>query len=154
MIAEPKIQPNIEAVKKSWVRAQRLAKLSQGTVLGAGRSTNARSFLKDHPQYNQVLDNNLDKRSPKTRSMVTHYANWCKLKSRPKLPITHITRPALGDPTQPARAGAPPITNEEPKPKLNLQILLDLQELQKKHQLTQQELAESIKILGILTDNT
>lgn len=134
--------------KQSWARAHKLAGNAEGTATGAGRPSNARTYLAEHPEHHEVLDSNADKRSPKIRAIVDEYAQWCKDQA-PK------SRPAKGDPTRPARAGAPKTGHPRStcgKGELTAAVLFDLRAIQKKHGLTCAKLAEGAQALGTLID--
>lgn len=142
------------ATKKSWTRAKALHGL---TEMESSTPAVARRFLSNNPQYQESLDGKADKRNPKVREALAEYEKFCG--TNPKIRKTR--RPAKGDPTKEVRAGAPtrrrktggrPRVGTDPG-KLSADVLFDLRALQRKHQVTLDEILYCCKVLGDLCDS-
>ena len=139
-----------DAVTESWVRAKKLVELAR-----CGTPKTARAFLSINKKtiYHRftnitILDNPiLDKRNHGIRSLIEEYTKFsgglniqhCVKLSIPK--SDKSTHPSNGDPASPRESES------------GFTILLELRQIQQKHELTISDLTHYTKILGDLTDS-
>lgn len=155
-MALTKAQQAKKDVTQAWKRADNLAKLA-----GHPKKADARSFISQSDLDATILDSP-DKRNPNVREAITAFKAWLAAGNQAKLGGRAVRR-SKGDQNKPPRAGAPPkrqVGIRKPKTKsptgkrqdLPAEILFDLREIQKKHDITPQDLAYCSSQLGKLLD--